>query len=83
LTPCKRRETMEADAAPLGGEAWMGWTDMETGMRWFVAGWAGLTVFVLGNSNWVYEYGVIDYIPYVCILAIGMGVPSAVRKMGR
>jgi len=56
---------------------------MEVGMRWFVAGWAGLTVFALGNSEWAYQCGVFDCIPYVCILAIGIGVPSAVRKMGR
>jgi hypothetical protein len=55
---------------------------METGMRWFTGGCAGLAVFVLGNSEWVYTYGVIDYIPYVCILAIGMGIPAVVRKIG-
>lgn len=59
-----------------------GWVDMETGMRWFTGGCAGLAVFVLGNSEWVYTYGVIDYIPYVCILAIGMGIPAVVRKIG-
>ena len=59
-----------------------GWVDMETGMRWFTGGCAGLTVFVLGNTPWVYEYNVIDYIPYVCILAIGMGIPAVVRKIG-
>ena len=51
-------------------------------MRCLVVGCAGLAVFALGNTPWVYEYGVIDYIPFVCVIAIGMGIPAVVRKIG-
>jgi len=53
-----------------------------TGTRWLAAGLGALVMYVIGDTNVAWDYGIYNHAPEVIALVIGIGIAGTFRRIG-